>query len=126
MLEFFLKMLGEDHAKNRLSVRYVDNCFILRLNQLYQPRCNQDVNEHLRRIGRSVISAVNMTVEYDYLRYCEEISSELIKHKFIEKNPITEYMDLVNYYSYAPEIQKFIREIFGCLQKAFEKEAKNG
>lgn len=46
--------------------------------------------------------------------------------KYVLKNPLTEYVDLVNDYSYAPEIQKFIRKIFGCLQKAFEKETENG
>ena len=110
LLEFLIQQSGMERAA---SVTYLGGRFLI--------TGHRDTADRLSSCVDTVVRAV---IEADYLRYAEEVASHLICQTYVRKRSPYGYYDLIDDYSYAPQIQKFIKLTAMYIQKAFDRESE--
>ena len=111
ILEFLTVKQGS--TERSVFVMYFDGSFLI--------TGHVDTADRLSSCVDTVVRAVD---EADYLRYAEEVASHLIFQTYVRKRSPYGYDDLIDDYSYAPEIQKFIKLTAMYIQKAFDRESE--
>ncbi len=110
LLEFLIQQSGMERAA---SVTYLGGRFLI--------TGHRDTADRLSSCVDTVVRAV---IEADYLRYAEEVASHLICQTYVRKRSPYGYYDLIDDYSYAPQIQKFIKLTAMYIQKAIDRESE--
>ena len=109
ILEFMVMKSG--YTKRPVSIAlFGDRCLI------------SDHGETADRLSSCIDTAVKAVIEADYLRYAEEVAAHLICQIHVRKRSDYGYRELLDDYSYAPEIQKFIKLTATHIQRAFDRE----
>lgn len=111
ILEFLTVRQGS--TERSVFVTYFDGSFLI--------TGHRDTADRLSSCVDTIVRAV---IEADYLRYAEEVASHLICQTYVRKRSPYGYYDLIDDYSYAPEIQKFIKLTAMYIQKAFDRESE--
>ena len=114
ILDFLIAaLITADRPTERVTARCINNRIIL-----------TGWPETVLRLNPCINSLVKALIEADYLRYSNEVATHLIFQKYLKKQSRYGYQDLLDDYSYAPEIQKFIRLTAAHLQKASDRESE--
>lgn len=110
LLEFLIQQSGMERAA---SVTYLGGRFLI-----------SGDSKTAEGLSARIDAAVHAAREADYLRYAEEVAAHLICQTYVRKRSPYGYYDLIDDYSYAPQIQKFIKLTAMYIQKAFDRESE--
>ena len=105
---------------NGVSVKNIDGCLVFTWHPA--PKIERSVyqihQERFERLTKAAAAAIAKANTNNYLRYAEEVASELINQKYSVCNPFDSVTEMIRHFSYAPEIERFILLLDSAIRQA--------
>lgn len=99
-----------DTYPNEISVNNINGRLVLSWRpSIKMERCVYlNRRESFERLAKAAAAAIGKANTYGYLRYAEEVASELIIQQYSAHKSFESAAEMIQHFSYAPEIERFI------------------